>query len=230
MGDYLILKLYGPMQAWGEHTFEGYRPSANIPSRSALIGLLGACLGIKRNDRERLQQLAESICFAVCKEDRFLIRRSGKKVAMPTVKLADYHTVKEAREDYTGLKSHETIQTWREYLFDAFYTVAVWNIEPASISLNELEQAVKKPLFTPYLGRRCCPLSRPLFETRVVAENAQTALWSMTSDGGTIYSEELGAVRTIRMRDVPLVNQPRQFASRNVYVYGGRNAFEQSND
>ncbi|MDD3620337.1 MAG: type I-E CRISPR-associated protein Cas5/CasD, partial [Desulfobulbaceae bacterium] len=65
MTDFLILKLQGPMQAWGEHTFEGKRPSGNFPTRSALLGLLGACLGIRRNNRERLQQLADSVCFAV---------------------------------------------------------------------------------------------------------------------------------------------------------------------
>ena len=65
MRDFLILKIHGPMQAWGEHTFEGMRPSANFPTRSGLLGLLGGCLGIKRNDRNRLKQLADSIGIAV---------------------------------------------------------------------------------------------------------------------------------------------------------------------
>ena len=29
------------------------------------------------------------------------------------------------REDYRGFESHETIQTWREYLCDASFTVAL---------------------------------------------------------------------------------------------------------
>jgi CRISPR system Cascade subunit CasD len=226
MRDYLILKLQGPMQAWGEHTFEGTRPSANFPTRSALLGLLGACLGIRRNHYSRLQQLADSVCFAVCKEDRILAKRNGRKVSLPTVKFTDYHTVLNAREDYIGLKSHKTIQTWREYLFDAAFTIAVWNTDASSITLDELEQAVKTPLFTPYLGRRSCPLSRPLFDARHPAENACAALRCVASGGGAIYSEERGDVRTIRMRDVPLVRQHRQFASRNVFVYGGTDVSE----
>lgn len=226
MRDYLILKLQGPMQAWGEHTFEGTRPSANFPTRSALLGLLGACLGIRRNDYSRLQQLADSVCFAVCKEDRFLVKRSGRKVPLPSAKFTDYHTVLNAREDYIGLKSHKIIQTWREYLYDAAFTIAVWNTDEASITLDALERAIKTPQFTPYLGRRSCPLSRPLFEARHPAENSVAALRCVASEPGAIYSEERGDVRTIRMRDVPLVKQQRQFTSRNVYVYGGTDVSE----
>lgn len=221
MGEYLILKLQGPMQAWGEHTFEGKRPSGNFPTRSALLGLLGACLGIGRTDRERLQQLADSVLFAVLKEERFVQKGDGSKKPLPIIKATDYHTVQNARENYSGLKSHETIRTWREYLFDATYTVAVWNAQGASITLDALEEAVKTPIFTPHLGRRSCPLARPLFAARITAGNANAALRQIEPAGGTIYSEEQGPVRTIRLRDVPLIRQPRQFATRNVYVYGG---------
>lgn len=221
MREYLILKLHGPMQAWGEHTFEGTRPSGNFPTRSALLGLLGACLGIRRNEPQRLQQLAISVLFAVRKDRRFRIRDDGTNDALEMVKATDYHTVRDAREDYVGLKSHETIQTWREYLFDAAYTVAIWNTATAAVSLIDLEQAVKAPHFTPYLGRRSCPLARPLFETRLTDTDALNALNAVQPQGGVIYSDEAGETRTVRKRDVPLILQPRQFASRNVYVYGG---------
>ncbi len=227
MSEYLILKLQGPMQAWGEHTFEGKRPSGNFPTRSALLGLLGACLGISRNNKERLQQLADSVLFAVLKEERFIQKRGGRKISLPVIKVTDYHTVQNARKNYFGLKDHKTIETWREYLFDASYTVAVWNAQGAVIKINALETAVKAPIFTPYLGRRSCPLARPLFVARVAAEDAHAAIHQLEPNGGTIYSEEEGPVRTIRLRDVPLIQQPRQFSTRNVYVYrGGNNVSE----
>ena len=226
MRAYLILKLQGPMQAWGEHTFEGARPSANFPTRSALLGLLGACLGIRRSDYSHLQELSDSVCFAVCREDRILVKRSGRKVSLPMLKFTDYHTVLNAREDYIGLKSHQTIQTWREYLFDAAFTIAIWNTDEASITLDALEQAIKTPKFTPYLGRRSWPLSRPLFGARHLADNAVAALRRAAPECGAIYSEAPGDVRTLRMRDVPLVRQPRQFTSRHVYVYGGTDVSE----
>lgn len=41
MRSYLILRLAGPMQAWGQPTFEGTRPTGRFPTRSGLLGLLG---------------------------------------------------------------------------------------------------------------------------------------------------------------------------------------------
>ena len=221
MGDYLILKLHGPMQAWGEHTFEGLRPSANFPSRSGLLGLLGACLGIGRNERDRLQALADSVGMAVRVDERQVARRDGTARPLRVMKMTDYHTVKDAREDYTGLKSHETIQTWREYLYDAEFSVALWMREEATLNLDTLEKAVQQPFFTPYLGRRSCPLARPLFHSRVPAADVVAALQTVAPQGGTIYSEEQISDQMKRVRDVPLIHQPRQFAGRNVYVRGG---------
>jgi len=226
MGDFLILKLHGPMQAWGEHTFEGLRPSANFPTRSGVLGLLGACLGIARNEHERLQALADSVAMAVRLDKRSVTRKDGTARLLRMVKMTDYHTVKDAREGYVGLKSHETIQTWREYLYDAEYTVVLWNRPNAVLNLDELEAAVKRPIFTPYLGRRSCPLSRPLFEKRLETANALEALRWIAPQGGTIYSEEKADVRMKRVRDVPLIQQPRQFAGRNLYVHGGEHVPE----
>jgi CRISPR system Cascade subunit CasD len=221
MGDFLILKLHGPMQAWGEHTFEGLRPSANFPTRSGLLGLLGACLGITRNNQGRLQQLAESIGMAVRVDARRVVRKNGTSRQLRVVKTTDYHTVKDAREEYSGLRKHKTIQTWREYLYDAEFTVALWNQSNAVLRLEEIEKAIRQPQFTPYLGRRSCPLARPLYEARHPATDVLEALKSIAPYGGTIYSEEKIGDRMKRVRDVPLIHQPRQFASRNLYVLGG---------
>ncbi|WP_020484519.1 type I-E CRISPR-associated protein Cas5/CasD [Methylomonas sp. MK1] len=210
MPDYLILKLQGPMQAWGRESFEGLRPSELFPGRSALLGLLGACLGIDRLDREGLQALASSVSIAV------RVDHQGQK-------MTDYHTVKNAREDYRGLKSHDTIQTWREYWQDAFYTVAVWNDANASISLDSIELALKRPFYTPVLGRRSCPLARPLFDARLSTDSVQAALALSGETGGTVYSEEFtDHAIPMKKRDVPIIHQPRQFASRTLYMTNGQ--------
>ena len=209
MRQHLILKLEGPMQSWGKHSFEGLRPSEAFPGRSALLGLLGACLGIEREDREGQRQLAASVGFAV---------RCDLGEHRP-LKMTDYHTVKDARVDYQGLKSHETIQTWREYWQDAKYTVAIWNLPEAGVSLQQLQAAVCKPVFTPVLGRRSCPLVRPLFEAITEAKDALTALSQIAPVAGMVYSEEgQSGQRQLQLRDVPIIEQPRQFATRRVYV------------
>ena len=61
MADYLIMKLQGSMQSWGSHTYEDYRPSYIFPTRSAIIGLLGACIGIEREDIVQREALNNSL-------------------------------------------------------------------------------------------------------------------------------------------------------------------------
>ncbi|WP_417357380.1 MULTISPECIES: type I-E CRISPR-associated protein Cas5/CasD [Gammaproteobacteria] len=222
MQGYLVIRLAGPMQAWGQPTFEGRRPTASFPTRSGLLGLLGACLGIRRDEHQRLAQLAQSVRFAVrCDE-----RKLADKPLMVT-KLTDYHTVQDAREDYRGLKSHPTIQTWREYLCDAQFTVALWCQPDAPLSLTQLADAVKKPHFTPYLGRRNCPLSQPLYLGELTGSDPLQVLASFAGSG-IVYSEEaLGKDdRRLRARDEPIPGLPRQFAARDWFiVQGGATCF-----
>ncbi len=207
MTDYLLLKLEGPMQAWGGHTFEDRRPSELFPTRSGLLGLLAACLGYRRNDHELQQSLAASLLFAVQLDSK-------------PIKMVDYHTVKDARKEYQGLKSNETIQTWREYLQEAKYTVAIWLTDHAVITLDDIVHAINKPVFTPFLGRRSCPLVRPLFADRLSAEDECNALRKVSPDGGTIYSERLVADKPkLQLRDVPIPGRKRQFATRQLTIH-----------
>ncbi len=53
------------MASWGQAAVGGDRPTGVAPSRSALLGLLGAALGIKRDEEERLRALQNSVLFAV---------------------------------------------------------------------------------------------------------------------------------------------------------------------
>lgn len=213
MRDYLILRLTGPIQAWGLPTFEGTRPSATFPGRSGLLGLLAACLGIKRNDRNGLKKLADSVRFAV---------RCDSHKEYCSGNLTDFHTVKDAREKFGGLKMHDTIITRREYLCDASFSVAVWvcSADARDYTLMQLRDAVQKPVYTPYLGRRCCPLTQPLFHSVISADDPVRALADSVPGTGVIYSEEgiSGKERRLPVRDEPIINLPRQFASRMWFV------------
>ncbi|EOC1311432.1 type I-E CRISPR-associated protein Cas5/CasD [Cronobacter turicensis] len=219
MTEYLLLRLAGPMQSWGQATFEGTRPTAGFPTRSGLLGLLAACAGVKRTDKTQLQNLSDALRFAV-RCDRRVVGKNPLNV----YKMTDYHTVQDAREDYLGLKKHDTIQTWREYLCDAQFTVAVWQPGTGDL-LTRLAQAVRKPYFTPYLGRRSCPLTQPLFLALCQAPDPVQALGQVLPEDGIIYSEERlnRNDRPIRVRDEPLYALPRQFGSRFWYVIHGGN-------
>ena len=207
MPHFLILKLKGPMQAWGTHTYEDFRPSNLFPTRSGLLGLLGACLGIDRRDHDGLSKLGRSVEFTI-------------KVVKGGDKLTDYHTILEARRAYRKPKEGETVQTRREYLFDASFFVAIGERSGAPVRLDTIAEAVQKPIFTPSLGRRSCPLSVPLFVKIQEAENGKDALCALTEEG-VVYTEQKfqDCNQCLLLRDVPMHGKTRSFGTRMVYIY-----------
>lgn len=220
MPHYLILRLDGPMQAWGTHTFEDFRPSNLFPTRSGVLGLLGACLGIDRSDHAGLEQLASSVEFAV-RVDRTVLRpKSEKPITKCLVKLSDYHTILDARK-VDGTVNKNPVESRREYLFDGAFTVAVGNRPNAPVTLTVIAEALLCPRFTPVLGRRSCPLSRPLLDgPPVEASDAKAALAHALPVDGLIYAEgELVSPQPIRIRDVPMEGPHRRFDTRQVYLH-----------
>ncbi|NVZ11040.1 type I-E CRISPR-associated protein Cas5/CasD [Allochromatium humboldtianum] len=223
MPSYLILRLDGPMQAWGTHTFEDYRPSNPFPTRSGLLGLLGACLGLDRSDTQSLDALAESVAFTVRLDTG--APRPGVDRLMPKrhTKLSDYHTVLDARK-VDGSTNKFPIQSHREYLFDAAFTVAIGSRPDASFSLARIAESLRRPRFTPVLGRRSCPLGRPLLERPdcIEADDAKAALAQFPPHSGLIYSEdELVSDQPTWIRDVPRYGRHRQFATRRIHLHRG---------
>ncbi len=225
MPRFLIMRLDGPMQAWGTHTYEDYRPSNLFPTRSALVGLLGACLGIDRNERDSLDRLGEILYFTV-RVDRMVLRLEfpdeHRKARKSPVKIIDYHTVLEARRANRPPRDRETIETRREYLFDAFFTVAVGERGKGGFHLDYIAVHLRKPIYTPFLGRRSCPITRPLFcEEWQEAANGKEALDKTPFAGGVIYAEEESLANDNRLliRDVPQYGHHRNFGTRIVYVH-----------
>lgn len=218
MPTFLILRLDGPMQAWGTHTFEDFRPSNLFPTRSGLLGLLGACLGLGRNDLVGQAQLAASVEFSV-RVDQTLARPGlARPVSKRNVKLPDFHTVMDARK-VDGKANKFPVVSRREYLFDAAFTVAVGSKSDATITLAQLAEALRYPSYTPSLGRRSCPLARPLLEGELEAEDALAALVKAAPAGGLVYSEAQQSDQPMRLRDVPLHGHKRQFGTRLVYLH-----------
>lgn len=218
MPRYLILRLDGPMQAWGTHTFEDFRPSNLYPTRSGLLGLLAACLGVERTDNAGQAALAASVEFSV-RVDTAVERFDGKQPMQKNgVKLPDFHTVMDARK-VDGKANKFPVVSRREYLFDAAFTVAVGAKPDAMFTLDTIADALRRPLYTPTLGRRACPPSRPVFDGEIEAENGVQALKSASGHGALIYSESEESEQPLRLRDVPLHGNKRQFGTRLVYLH-----------
>lgn len=173
MQEYLIFRLYGPLASWGTTAVGEERPTADMPSRSALLGLLGAALGIERQAEKTLQSLQTSVCFGV------------KQVAAGTL-LRDYHTaqvppqrskvVHYSRQSELSAADLNTVLSKRDYYCDALWVVAVWVIEDASFTLEQLKQALLRPVFPLYLGRKSCPVAAPLAPQIYKAHTLKEAL------------------------------------------------------
>ncbi len=223
MQDFLIIKLQGAMQAWGGHTYEDYRPSLIFPTRSAIIGLLGACLGLEREDLAELKALDNSFKLTVRANRREIAQRENSLPKLPVSmqKITDFHTVQHARK-VDGKPRPEAIVSRREYLCDAEFTLALEFTEKAYYGLERIKQAIQKPVYTPFLGRRSCPIQRPLYEAVISAENVQAALSQIAPYQGTLYSEhELAGGTPMMVRDQPLfATTVRQFNNRKITILG----------
>lgn len=146
----LILRLAGPMQAWGERSaFNSLRDSAPFPTRSGLIGMFAAVQGLERGaSLERYDAL------------EFLVR-----VDRPGTRLTDYHIVgggfPKERTAATAGGSHKdaAVVTERQYLADAVFVVAVRGPQE---TVRDIAEALRRPHWAPYLGRRACVPDEPL--------------------------------------------------------------------
>lgn len=175
--EYLIFQLQAPISAWGDTAVGEYRPTANYPSESALIGLLGAALGLDRAEEQRHQSLATELRFAIG------VQSSGRL-------LRDYHTAQvpgrvqlknrphRTRRDELCIPKEDlnTILSTRDYRQDMACLIAIQTTPEATLQLSDLAQAIQQPKFVLYLGRKSCPPSVPLWPQILEAANALQAM------------------------------------------------------
>lgn len=135
----ILLKFAGPLQAWGTDSHFEIRHTDFHPSKSAVIGLIAASLGYRRDEDEKIRKLNE-MDFAV------RIDQKGRL-------LRDYHIVQKNKK--TG-SVNRTYVTHRYYLEDAVFLVAVSHSEDEFIDV--IEEGLRRPYFQQFMGRRSLPL------------------------------------------------------------------------
>ena len=167
---FLTFAMGSALAAMGSPASGKHRRTWARPGRSAVFGLLGACLGVEREDEDAHQALNSDYGLAM------RIEQCGDE-------LVDYHTIQVAPPgDYptraAELASSDlgTEQSWRHYHTDVYVLLAVWRRAEARWSLEEIAQAMIHPVFQPYFGRRCCPLSGRLDPVIVEAGDPAAAL------------------------------------------------------
>lgn len=152
----LLLRLVGPMQAWGYRSRFEDRDTGLEPTRSGVLGLLASACGVERSDTETLALWDGSLRFGVRadvpKPDGFRAEKTGFRVE------TDFHTAQHVLRA-TGKGTAETVLSRRHYLADARYTVG---LESGDLELLVgLEAALRNPVWTLCLGRKSLPLALP---------------------------------------------------------------------
>lgn len=232
MARYLTFQLYGMLAAYGLIAVGEVRPSAPHPTRSAVFGLLAACLGLRRGQEESLTALSAGYALAV-------------RVDTPGTPLLDYHTTQTPPEkskrvyrtradELGGLLGRDeepyTVLSRRGYLCDAGFTVGLTPRDGAPYALKALAEALRRPLLTPYLGRKSCPPSLPFHPSVGEHPTMEAALAAYPIDARLVpapwkrqaktlvYADEdaglSGILQRALIRDQAIRHDRRQFAER----------------
>jgi CRISPR system Cascade subunit CasD len=173
MKEYLVFRLYGPMASWGVPAVGGDRATAIAPTRSALLGLLGAAMGITRDNAAKLEELQQSVLFGVKQCVPSSILRDYHSAQVPSKKRGVTHLTRKSELSEAKLN---TVLSSRDYRCDGVWIVAVWLRVNSQVSLLALKEALVKPVYPLYLGRKSCPLALPLSPKILETDTLQQAL------------------------------------------------------
>jgi CRISPR system Cascade subunit CasD len=132
------------MQSWGTQSRFTVRDTGLEPSKSGVLGLLCAALGIDREDDEGLQPLTSL--------------RVGIRADREGLLQVDYHTAKDVRMANGKIKDTELSN--RYYLANAVFLVG---LESEDLPLLErIQAALHKPVWALFLGRKSFVPSEPI--------------------------------------------------------------------
>lgn len=173
--QFLLFRLYGTLVSWGDITVGEIRPTAAYPSKSAIVGLVAAAFGYKREQEQEIQTLSGGLGVAV-------------RVDVDSLPLRDFHTFQRADAGtgrnrtnfYTRREEllHDKIGTGlstRDYRTDALYTVCLWKTHSSQPSLEAITSQFRTPHFHLYAGRKSCPLGLPIRGVLVEAASIRDA-------------------------------------------------------
>lgn len=147
----LLLRLMGPMQSWGTTSRFDQRDTGKEPSKSGVIGLIAAAMGIERENWTHLEPLTRLVM--------------GVRHDRPGVPKYDYQTAGCAATDTiiqaNGKSSKDGVPSHRDYLADAAFLVGLECED--RLLLERIYAALQNPVWTLALGRKSYVPSEPIW-------------------------------------------------------------------
>lgn len=205
----LLLQLVAPMQSWGIGSHFSNRDSAMEPSKSGVIGIICAALGI-----DRKADLSE-----------FAKLRMGVRIDRQGILMRDFQTV---REVYTLQSTKlKNIITNRYYLSDAAFLVGLEGDDLAL--LERIQNGLQHPVWEIFLGRKAFPPALPVWmegglRTEQTLEQALADCgWIVQWDNDQAPEKVMCVIEDPRgeqiRNDVPVSFEDRTFRSRRIKAY-----------
>jgi len=206
--DTLLIRLSAPMQSWGTQSRFTMRDTGLEPSKSGVIGLLCAAVGI---DRENDAALRPSAAL-----------RMGVRVDREGLLQVDYHTAQNVL--MANGKVKETELSNRYYLANAAFLVG---LESKDLALLErLYAALYKPVWALFLGRKAfvpgepVPLEDGLRQNETLEQALQNypCLCKPEEDKLRVILEDRNGVIVRTDQPISFSRAGRKFAPRRVSV------------
>jgi CRISPR system Cascade subunit CasD len=216
------------MQSWGFSSRFQRRTTGLHPTKSGVIGLICAAMGLAKGSSEERAMLTE---LTKLKMSSIIIPRDGPGVDtfLPVVRLEDYHTVLDTRRA-SGKMDEDAVVTRRQYLLDARFGVI---LAGDRFVLGRVAAALEDPVWGVWFGRKNCipaePVYRGLFETEDQAQHALIGNRSI-EEFTTVSEVSVFAEGTDSISDQPVSfgdsrssgPDKRQFAARRIKMVPGR--------
>jgi CRISPR system Cascade subunit CasD len=140
----LLLRLAGPLQAWGTTSRFDERDTQFEPSKSGVLGLLCAALG-----RDRAEPL-----------DDLATLRMGVRVDREGVPMRDFQTATGVLIASGAVKPDRTVVSPRHHLADACFLVGLEGADEAL--LRAVHASLLRPVWPLALGRKAFPPGQPV--------------------------------------------------------------------
>lgn len=142
MSHTLLMRFAAPMQSWGTRSRFDERDTELEPSKSGVIGLVCAALGVDREEETAVLELAAM--------------PMGVRVDREGVLRRDYHTIRAH-----GKGVQDTAVSNRYYLADAVFLVGLES--PNRAQLEGIQAALKNPVWPLSFGRKSFVPSQPVW-------------------------------------------------------------------
>lgn len=199
----LLLRLQAPMQSWGISSHFTNRDTGREPSKSGVIGLVCAAMGRPRDaDISDLASL-----------------RMGVRVDKEGILQKDFQVAQDIYQA-SGKGTKDSEISDRYYLSDAVFLVG---LEGPLELLQKIQQALRSPHWSLYLGRKAFPPSKPVYlrdglenEPLLVALEKYPSLIPNPDFYARVVidSDEGEFIRS----DVPISFETRRFSSRRIHM------------